>query len=436
MRHVKLDMTVGLKKDKGDAFCAFKIFDESNHPITVLLARSPIRWVRRSEDGLFPWRSWRADAEEISIQRLDEIEDTRVLIEIDTRERDALARSKINRKNNRLRILLKEWHGETSKRNALMSYDAPNHRRSIRDVWAIDLRQFSIQLKSIKDTGHADIVLDVRDSDDKITLFRLLRYAEFKDFRVESKGIENGKERLQVTWAPHPNEPRTRRMLFLTPEGKPSEEITKKIPDEQKPPFMIELDAAEKAQIWNAKITIKSSRFGGLRSSEEDASVASKWFRMPDKWGDWIDASDLTHEDICSTFGMLDQYVDETSKLTKMPWSSFLELFHLTTGSGVLRNLREFLGPEVLQNALPFSRGSIWEIRIGSKPCLRLQIVSQMDLSYPSSICLEKNVPKKWYHIPEGVEIEFCVTHPHKTALGDSNKIWRYVLPQGEMNRW
>ena len=423
---------VGLKEDKGDAFCALKVFDKSNHPITVLLARSPIRWVRRSEDGLFLWRSWRADAEEISIQRLDEIEDTRVRIEIDTREREALTRSKINKKNNRLRIILKKWDGESSSGDTLMSYAAPNYRRSIRDVWAIDLKQFSIQLKSIRDAGHADIVLDVHDSDDEITLFRLLRYAEFKNFGVVSKGIENGKERLEVSWKSHPNEPRTRRMLFITPDGRPSEEFTKEIPDEQKPPFVIELDAPEKAEIWNAKIAIKSSRFGGLRSSEEDASVASKWFRMPDKWGDWIDASDLTHEDICSHFGELGQYIDETSKLTKMPWSSFLELFHLTTGSGVLRNLRVFLGPEVLRNALPFSRGSIWEIRIGSKPCLRLQIVSQMDLSYPSSICLEKNVPAKWYHIPEGVEIEFCVTHPHKTALGDSNKIWRYILPQGE----
>ncbi len=38
----------------------------------------------------------------------------------------------------------------TSKGDILMSYDAPNHRRSISDVWAIDLKQFSSQLKSIR----------------------------------------------------------------------------------------------------------------------------------------------------------------------------------------------------------------------------------------------------------------------------------------------
>jgi hypothetical protein len=90
------------KIDTGEAFCALQVFAHSCHPVTVLLARSNVRWCRRSESGSFAWDVWRARAEEILIQRVDELKDARIAIQTDHVQRRSTTSSKRS-----LRVLLK-----------------------------------------------------------------------------------------------------------------------------------------------------------------------------------------------------------------------------------------------------------------------------------------------------------------------------------------
>jgi len=254
-------LKISLKEDNGDAYCALKIFPDSFRPVVLLFARTDVRWVRHNEKGRIGWQFWRSKPEDIPIQRLDEIKDSRVLIEID--------QSLINKP----KILLKDQSKEGTVNEILLNYNARNFRNN-RQVWFINL-------KSLKDSQQADIIY--KEKYERI-LFSLLRFPEFKDFSVESLRTDENSEKIKITWTPHPNDPKKNRILKFYPEDGSEPELIVKIEDDAQLPVIINLKPPEKPGAWIVEIDIQISRFGISRFSQPFESVQTRWLRkhIPD----------------------------------------------------------------------------------------------------------------------------------------------------------
>ena len=203
------EVIVSPKTDTGEAFCALQVFAHSHHPVTVLLARSNVRWCRRSESGSFAWDVWRARAEEIPIQRVDELKDARIAIQIDHVQRRSTAPSKRS-----LRVLLKSDTEDASEECVLMTVNAPILRRDMHQTWHIDLKQFSEHLKSLDKVQEANIIVDLGEGDGELLLFTLLRYPEYKGFQLSLLEKTTHTERYRVMWTPQPHDPRMHRVLI------------------------------------------------------------------------------------------------------------------------------------------------------------------------------------------------------------------------------
>lgn len=251
-------LKISLKEDSGDAYCTLKIFPDSLRPVVLLFARTDVRWVRHNEEKGIEWQFWRSKPEDIPIHRLDEIQDSRVLIEIDQLPKTDP------------KILLKD---QGTSNEILLADNAKKFKRNNRQVWIINLKQFSDHLKSLKDSPQADIIYNEQ------ILFSLLRFPEFKDFSVKSLRTDADSEEIEITWTPHPNDPRENRKLKFYPKDHSESPVVKKIEDDAQPPVIINLDPPEKAGIWIAEIDIQRARFGISRFSQPFKNVETQWLR-------------------------------------------------------------------------------------------------------------------------------------------------------------
>lgn len=404
---------IKFEQDRGEAFCAIKLFKGSRYPVTLLLARSAFRWVRRSEKGLFHWYDWRAVAEEIPIDRLKELQDTRVLIEIDTSQENLPAN--IHETTNRLRVLLKNMADESnSDQKVLMSFNAPNYKRGQRDVWVLDLEKFADQMKSVKDSGHAELVLGTYGSYPETVLYRLLRFSEYRNFRVESQGVKNGKENLKIIWAPHPNEARKNRWLTFRSSGDSQSGKEVKLSDNEKPPLILPIDAVEKPEIWSAKIEISQSRFSS-RAADNIPNAETKWLRTPENWKDWIDIPDTEPGEIPPEYLEFLRLMGPNKAQCQMPWLSFLVLFHKGTKQNQVETLSNILGSDWMKHLFPYTNGVRLQIRCDKKTVASIRILSDTLRKSMLRDHFEALPPCKWWHPPEKMDFEFSVfTTPTK----------------------
>lgn len=416
-------------KDNGDAFCALKAFAGSNHPIILLFTRSDVRWVRRSEEGLFEWYFWRARSEDIPIQRLDEIRDSRVLIEIDEFSKQSVAPI-INNKN-KLRILLKSEKDNDFSQNALMSYEAPNFKRNKRHVWIIDLSKFSDQLKYLKNAKHADIIVDTYQKQLSWTLFSLLKYPEFEDFSVRSRKTKQNHEQIEVNWTPHTNDPLKNRVINFSPVDSPQDIITIKIPDDTRPPYTMDLEMPESAGLWNAQIEMNRFRFGVNRFSQNNSSnISAQWMRVPTNWADWLEWPEVSPKELENRYGLMDELANNKSTQAYMPWMTFLYLFHYGRDEHSAQKLMAIVGFESISKALPFSKGCIWEVKDYSKRCLYLEVISDFKNKDNLYSNFHGQPPSKWgLQIPKEIEIQLSMRQSHN-YLGSYGTIWDCNYPE------
>ena len=112
---------ISMQEDRGEAFCGIKLFVDPIFPVTLLLARSDLRWSRRSDRGLFHWDLWRCRPEEIPVQRLDEIADTRVVVQF-----DGFSPTAGRGRSAKLKLLLKTLGEKDEEEQTLYTYDAPH----------------------------------------------------------------------------------------------------------------------------------------------------------------------------------------------------------------------------------------------------------------------------------------------------------------------
>ncbi len=346
-------LKISLKEDNGDAYCALKLFPESFRPLVLLFARTDVRWVRHSEEGLIEWQRWRAKTEEIPIQRLEELEDSRVLIEIDH-----------ELKTDKPKIILKDQNKKGNLNEVLLSENAKNFKRNNRQVWVVNLKKYSDQLKSLKDNQQADIIY--RDQNEWI-LFSLLRFPEFKDFTVESVSVDSDSEQIRITWTPHPNDPRKNRVLKLFPCDNPQHVISFKIQDNADPPVEIRLESAKKAEKWTAQIHVQRSRFGINRfSSNSSSNVQAQWLRMPLQWADWREYAAIRPDEVAEKYSMFEHLPDKV-KQTSLPWTQFLYFFHHESSENSHQKIREMIGDDIIEKLLPFCKGTFWDVKYSSK---------------------------------------------------------------------
>jgi len=402
-------LEISLKEDNGDAYCALKIFPDSFRPLVLLFARTDVRWVRHSEEGLIEWQRWRAKTEEIPIQRLDELEDSRMLIEIDH-----------ELKTDKPKIIFKDQSKKGNQDEILLTENAKNFKRNKQHVWAVNLKKYSDQLKSLKDNQQADIIY--REQNEWI-LFSLLRFPEFKDFTVESFSVDSDSEKIRITWTPHTNDPRENRVLKLFPCDNPQHVISEKIQDNASPPIIIRLESAKKAEKWIAQIDVQRSRFGINRfSSNSSSNVQTQWLRMPLQWADWQEYAAIRPDQVTEKNSMFENLPDKV-KQTSLPWIQFLYLFHHESSENSHQMLRSMIGDSIIEKLLPFYKGIIWDVKYSSGTYVSLEIKSSEKESVHKF--LKNCKPIHWYQIPNNFNIKFCV----KTSFlykAQSEILWNF----------
>ena len=417
----KNDFSIEPTEDNGDAYCALKMFEKSNHPIVLLCARSAIRWVRRSEQGLFHWKFWRVKPEDIPIQRIDELQDSRVLIEIDEDAKKNIATTFHGRK---LKILLngRQNGSETIPVTSLMSHEASKFKRNKKNLWVINLKQFGDQLKSLKDAPDAQIEIITYNSKLNRTLFSLLKQPAFENFSIKIENRSRDKEIIKVDWKHHPNDPVKNRKIDFIQEGSDRRVIVKEIPDNDHPPYAFEFEPTDKAEIWSVTVGIKTSRFGMNRFVKQQTSgISKRWLRVPLNWADWIQWPEIN---INESEGneLIQKLTEDSSEEKNLPWITFLQFFHNAIDEYSFEKLIDMVGFEAIKKMLPFSKGCRWEVKNYSNVFLELLVSSGITAR---SCCGGYNCrPVDWgVNIPCDVAIDLTMKKNHQ-YLGSYDSIW------------
>ena len=414
-------VVVSPKADGAKAFCAVRAFAGSRFPVTILLARRDVRWCRRRESGFIAWEEWLAQPQALPIQLVDELQDARVAVQMDQkRSADVLHRP--------LRLLLKGKTDGTEERD-LMSLNASGLRRETHPTWEFDLKQFSDQLRNLREYHTADITIDLgRDHSAELLLLSLLRFPEYKDLRLTRLNSTNKTERCEVAWTPEPNDPRFQRVLSCRPESAGETDITisRPLEDGKQPPFIIELPEPPQPAWWKAWVSIQSSRFA-RGPSEAPAESQFRWFRTPEGWQDWLAWPDISHKDLDTKIGSIDA-LPQDGLCSAFPWTHFLAHFHQKTGREAFHHLQAIIGDEVLLQVLPIRRGGLLNVKSGARRCLSLSIT---ETKFPSDLytCFPGIPPAQWHCFPDDAELSLRLKLPHHNFEG---QIWSYQKRSGD----
>ncbi|GEM_PF-3482833 len=406
-----------LQEDQGEAFCGLKLFAHSMAPLTLLLARSDLRWSRRSEGGLFHWDLWRCRPEEIPVQRLDEIADARVAVQF-----DGIPSNAGMSRPNKLRLLLKTLGEQNDDERTILSHDAPTVRRNIYDTWIVDLKKFSDHIKSLRSVEAAAVTVRSADERGELILFTVMKHPTFRDFRIENFGGGGKAEKLSISWTPQRNDPRTRRAVHIFPAGEPRGGERHPIKDGSLPPFEIQIGSSQKPGLWCLKIVADQSRFGAL-GPLSDSSPSFTWYRAPQNWVDWLEWPESRPSDVLERVGSL-QVVSKETLEKSLPWSNFLAHFHDGTGNNSVKIVRSILGDSILESLLPYSRGRVWEIKAASGARVSVEITRSSVEPSTFEYLLAQRQPCMWCKIPDEIELEISLLHSHR-YLGKAGSIWK-----------
>ena len=411
-------IVVSANPGSGEAFCALRVFAQSQRPVTVLLARSGWRWCRRQESGSIAWEAWRAIPEEMPIQRVHELQDARVAIQVDRLGQRATAFSR-----HRLRIVLKSAGEDRTDERVLMAFDAPMLQREQHRTWFINLKPFADQLNALQHVLSADLIVDLGEGNGEIPLFTLQRYSEYKNFRLMRLDATPHHERYRVEWTPQRNDPTSHRVLICSPAAQPEETTCVRLEDGRPPPLDIELPAPQKSAMWTAHIGIQRSRFAPPSSSAHRPDSPFTWFRIPHGWQDWVDWPKLHPDDLNATISLLRTIAPEPWRRT-LPWADFLTCFHQQTGKEALHNLRSIVGDAALSKLLPVFPGRIWIVKSAARKQLSLQVVEMESGLSDLHMHFQDLPPRAWRDFPNDFELKLRMQQPHR-YLGEACHTWR-----------
>lgn len=407
---------IAVKEDQGDAFCAIKFFSSSLVPTTILFARSIHRWSRRSEYGLFQWDAWNAIPEDIPMQRLDEIYDARVSIQIDRNH--LFQKTKNDRK---LKVVLREQLDDNIKERNLISYDAPTIKRGISDTWIIDLKRFSDQLKDISSVDSA-AVISIADNTEYL-LYVLKKKPEYKNFVITRVQQTNNLEKIKISWDPQRNDPLKGRIICLTSSHNPDQARVVKLDDQKNPPFYIDIELPENPGMWTAQLEVSHSRFGLISKPQSDSKNLFSWFRFPTRWSDWLEWPELDYRNIASRIGDI-KLIDSSILKKSLPLTYFLNCMYLYKGIETNKIILSIVGDDTIRHLLPYTTGTVWEVRARKKIKLIAKVVSSSCDNSDLIDILEDRYPHEWYKLPSEMFLDLCLLNNH-TDLGMNGTIWR-----------
>lgn len=417
IRKVGETSVLSLQKDGGEAFLGAYIFTNSDRPVTLLFARRDIRWSRRIERGFFHWGQFRCKAEEIPVQRVDELVDAKVAVQMDSV-------GNYFKPGNKLRLLLKTLAGNSDEVRTLDAFDAPTIRRYINDTWIFDLKRFSDLLKSLSDIDAAVVTVESIEDKKELLLFTVRKKLIFKDFQAKTVVGNGGTEKLRISWTPQENDPQTHRVIRIFPAGESINYQNIEIDDGTLPPFEISLEPVKKPALWCLKIEAHQSRFGAF-SALSELSPSFNWFRAPKDWADWLEWPELQPEDIYRKIGDINavkKIINERSLI----WTDFLRSFHTEGGEVSFELIRRTLGEDVLIRLLPYTQGNIWEVEAVSQNSFTLKIIkSSVDCTNVKTL-LASRKPCEWYRLPDNIEIEFALQNDSH-FMGEVNTRWYLV---------
>lgn len=407
-------MTFLSSTDDDRALLGVKTFVQSSCPVILLFARSNLRWSRRSERGLFLWEEWRCKPEEIPVQKVEEIVDALVAVQLD-------GTGEIFNRGDKLKLLLKTPLEEGGEERTLFSYDAFTLRRNIHDTWVFNLRKFAEMVKSLRSVETATITVYSPDDRRELLLFTMRKHPIFKDFKVETTCRAGMGERLKISWKPQKNDPQTHRVIHIYPIDEPRGVKVNKIVDGALPPFEMELSPVQRPGLWCLKPVVQHSRFS-TSCTVTGTGPSFRWFRAPQNWSDWLEWPELRPADIYEKVGHL-QKVKKKTIQRSLIWTSFLNSFHYERGDCALSMMRSLLGDGNLLKMLPYAQDNVWEVKSITGRCFSLRVTDTFLEKIPIASLLSDSRPAEWFKIPGKIVLELRLLDSHR-YLGEAGTIW------------
>lgn len=405
-----------LAPDQGEAYCGVRAFAETSAPTVLLLARSPLRWTRRAESGLYDWELWRCEPESIPLPRLNELTDARVVIQYD----DPAGTARNQSAADKLSVVLKTAGSETEQ--ALFTYSAPTFRRNMAGTWVLDLKKFADQLKSLHSVDAAAVTVRTRFNHE-LTLFAIQKQITLTALQVTPHLQNDGSETLHVSWHPQPNDPRSGRVVRVWPLEHPAAAQCIRIQDGMAPPVTVPLPAASQAGLWCFNLEIHWSRFGAF-STNSEKPPAFKWFRTPQHWADWLVWSEYGAEEaLRETEGL--QHASPSTRAQMLPWSEFLLHFHYDREGKAFQFMRKVLGSDtLLESLLPYAQNRIWDVKVGSEKRMAVKVITSSARAGRLNRLLTKQPPCLWHRLPDDIELELLLLTASE-HLGNVHSVWK-----------
>ena len=413
-------INVSLKEECADAYCALRVFKDTARPTILLLERSDFRWVRHSESGPIGWRVWRAAPEIIPIQRLEEIYDSRAILELPWPDGDRI--------ENRMpalkpKIILLGKRSDEDRDILIMSYEASRFLPRNRNIWLIELGKFADHFKDLADYRAADIVLDHSHiAAEQIPLFSFLRFPEYKGFALKHEDSEDGKERLTLEWLPQENEPQKNRFIRMFPVGRPADIVRIPLENDKKPPLDVCFKPLEIVETWSSQIEFIQGRFIVSQESKDPGTPKAIWTRCPAGWSDWLEMPDLMPDQYPNHFLQM-EYAKDAPDLGRFPLSGFLASFYLDWDKEPGRQLKSLLGDGIVGLAIPFAPGHIWEVKTVNGIKVSLKVAPHEILGELGPVPPISRVPANWGELQSGCRVRFEVQEDHP-YIGDKGTSW------------
>jgi len=421
-------INVGLKEECADAYCALRAFQDTARPTIFLLERSEVRWVRHSETGPIGWRTWRSMPEIMPIQRLDEICDSRAIIELPWNN-DEFGESQVVPEKPNLVLFAKKDGDEHG--FPVMSSKASRYLPRSRNIWLIELAKFADHFDDLADYRSADIVLDRPfKSAGQIPLFNFLKFPDYRGFALKRDDCEDAKEKLTFNWIPQENEPQKNRFVRLSPVGRPAEIARIRLEDNKNPPLEILLEPLDAIETWSSQIEFIQGRFMVSQQCKDPGTPKAIWVRGPVGWHDWLELPDMTPDQYPNHFQQM-EYAKDMPDFARFPLSGYLASFCLDWGQEPGAMLRSLVGADIIDAAVPFAPGHVWEVRTSKGARITLKIappeISRGERAFPFGI----RTPTTWGTLQLGSRVRFEVQEDHP-YIGDRGTVW--VLSQEAIN--
>ncbi|MEQ8189013.1 MAG: hypothetical protein ABRQ39_13660 [Candidatus Eremiobacterota bacterium] len=389
------------EEDRGEASLGMKLFPGKGKDVTLFLDRSYARWAKVHDSDVIHWYDWKSVNECFPAQEIDTFHDSKILVSADEAE--------LSCKDGILTFLLEI--SSVSEKFPLISCEYGRFK----SLWVLELNDFISQLKSFGDFRQADIIMKYKN----MSLFTWRRITEFENLTIESLKNKNKTEEIKINWKENPVDFMSDRILRLYPIENPDKIMTLPLKDFEKPPVVMNIKSPAEGGVWSASLYVRHDRHFDRPVKE------TFWMRIPDRWVDWLDWNHINRDRPLEVPEIWEK-MEEEKKISLTPWSYFSYLFYNGKDRHLIDEFKSLTGKEIIIRLIPFSRGSLWDVKDDAGTKMTLEVTSS-SLDNTGEDSFYACSPSDWYNMPPEIEL----------TLSDINggEIWSFIKKKHDIPR-